>query len=202
MTPQDAITGARDALQDTDPTAYRNSDAELLRYVHDGLQEIAQFKPAAFSDLYPFTCVAGQCEQTVDLDDANTLLDVVSIHDGAGLTPFDRATMDLFRPSWRTDAPGPAQQWAPVESDPLRFYVYPAPLSGQVVDLRVARNPGTYALGDTILYLPESYKPALIDYVIYRAELKDDENVLTQRSAAMYATFLRKIGVSNASGTQ
>lgn len=202
MTPQDAITGARDALQDTDPTAYRNSDTELLRYVHDGLQEIAQFKPSAFSDLYPFTCVAGQCEQTVDLDDANTILDVVSIHEGAGLTPFDRATMDLFRPSWRTDAPGPAQQWAPVESDPLRFYVYPAPLSGQVVDLRVARNPGTYALGDTILYLPESYKPALIDYVIYRAELKDDENVLTQRSAAMYATFLRKIGVSNASGTQ
>jgi hypothetical protein len=202
MTPQEIITDARSILGDTDTAAPRNSDTELLRAVHDGLQEIAQFKPSAFSDLYPFTCVAGVCEQVVDLDDANSLLDVVSIHNGAGLTPFDRATMDMFRPSWRTDAPGPGQQWAPVESDAMRFYVYPAPLSGQVIDLRVARNPGTYGLADQILYLPESYKPALVDYVIYKAELKDDESVLTQRSAAMYMAFLKKIGVPNASGAQ
>lgn len=38
-------------------------------------------------------------------------------------------------------------------------------------------------------------KPALVDYVVYRAESKDDENVMNARAAAFYSAFKSKIGV-------
>lgn len=200
MTPQDIIKQARFITNDAGTSAaiYRQDDPELLTYVNEGLKEAAIIRPELFSTVGDMTCTAGQCEQAITFLDAIQLLDVLCIHGGAALTPFDRATMDQFRPGWRTDPAGPAQNWAPLNGDPLQFFIYPRAPVGQVLDVRYVRNPGTYALGDTISDLPASYLPALADYVVYRAESKDDEHVLSQRAAAHYAAFKSKFGVSNA----
>lgn len=197
MTPQDIITQARYMTLDTDSTVPRQTSAELLGYVNEGLKEAAILRPDLFSTVGDMTCVAGQCEQAITFQDATRLLDVLCIHGGTALTPFDRATMDQFRPGWRTDAAGPAQNWSPLNNDPLQFFIYPKAPAGQVLDVRYVRNPGTYALGDTIGDLPESYAPALASYVVFRAESKDDEHVLSQRAAAQYAVFKSLFGVSN-----
>lgn len=197
MTPQDIINQARHLLQDTDATVPRQTDAELLAYVNEGLQEACLLRPDLFSTVGDMTCIAGQCEQSITFVDAVQVLDVPCIHGSTAVTPFDRATMDQFRPAWRLDAAGPAQNWAPLNGDPLQFFIYPKAPAAQVLDVRYVRNPATYALGDTIFDLPGAYQPALSDYVVYRAESKDDEHVLSQRAAAHYAAFKSKFGAAN-----
>lgn len=198
MTPKDIITRARYITNDAGTSAaiYRQDDAELLGYVNDGLKEAAILRPDLFSAVGDMTCTAGQCEQSITFQDAVQLLDVLCIHGGNSVMPFDRATMDQFRPGWRTDAAGPAQNWSPLNGDPLQFYIYPKAPAGQVLDVRYVRNPLTYSMNDTIGDLPSSYLPALTDYVVYRAESKDDEHVISQRAVAHYAAFKIKFGVT------
>lgn len=196
MTPSTIIATARHLMLDTGTTP-RQSNDELVGYVNEALREVCTLRPDLFSSVGDMTCIAGQCEQAITFLDAVSLLDVLCVHAGQAVTPFDRQTMDQFRPGWRTDAAGPAQNWAPLNGDPLAFFIYPKAPADQVLDVRYVRNPATYALGDVIVDLPDSYAPALADYVVYRAESKDDEHVLSQRAASHYAAFKTKFGVSN-----
>ncbi len=195
FTPQEVINDARRVLNDFDPDSLRDTDADLLRHVNAGIKEIAAHKPEYFSTVGDMVCEAGKCEQSVTFDDAYALLDVLCIHNGSALTQFDRKAMDMFRPTWRNDTAGPAEQWAALEGDLLRFFIHPPAPGGQVLDIRYARNPSEYDLGDVIADLPEVCKPALMDYVIYRAQSKDDAHVLSARAQAHYTAFLNKIGV-------
>lgn len=195
FTPAEVIADARRVLNDTDPVAPRDSDTELLRFVNLGIKEIANHKPELFSTVGDMVCEAGKCEQAITFEDAMQILDVLCIHGGQAITPFDRRSMDLFRPAWRQDAEGPAEQWSPIDGDPLRFFIYPKAPAGQTLDVLFARNPDDYALTDVIADLPEVTKPALVDYVIYRAQSKDDPHVISQRANSHYTAFLNKIGV-------
>ena len=89
MTPQSIITLARDPLNDTDAVTPRASDAELVRAVNAGIKELAIIQPALFTRVHSFTCAAG-AEQTLDYATDIALVNVLSIHNGAGLTPLDR----------------------------------------------------------------------------------------------------------------
>lgn len=196
MTPQDIITVARDVLLDTDAAAYRQSDAELLRYVNDGIREAAIVQPALFSTIADYTCVPDSCEQAITYADGFALLEVLCIHNGTALTPFDMDTMNAFNPSWRADAEGDAKQWCKFANDPFKFYIYPkAPaLTAQILDVRYVRTPAAnYALTDLITDLPDGYKPALADYVVSRASAKDDEFQDNNRSTAFYQSFVAKM---------
>lgn len=194
MTPQDIITDARYVMNDTDSSAYRQSNTELLAYVNDAIKEASGLNPMLFSAIGDMTCTSGQCEQAITFADASMLLDVLSIHEGNALTRFDRMTMDQFNTGWRSDTAEAAQQWAPVENDPLKFWVYPAAPADQVLDVRYVKIPTELALTDTVGDLPASYLPALSAYVCYRAEMKDDEHVLSQRAQAAYQAFRAAFG--------
>lgn len=189
MTPQDIINQARRITNDAGTSAaiYRQDDAELVSYVNEALKEAVVLRPDLFSTVGDMTCMEGQCEQSITFLDALGLLDVLCIHDGRALTPFDRVSMDQFRPGWRNDPAGMAQNWAPLQGDPLQFFIYPKAPAGQVLDIRYVRNPGVYALNDTIGDLPSTYAPALAWGVVAWAESKDDEHVNSQR-----ATFARQ----------
>ena len=189
MTPQSIITLARDPLNDTDAVTPRASDTELVRAVNAGIKELAIIQPALFTRVHSFTCAAG-VEQTLDYATDIALVNVLSIHNGAGLTPFDRAALDAFKPAWRSDAQAAAQQWSPIEGSPLRFLVYPPSANGQSLDVESVRVPAEYALSDSITELPAALEPALARFVIHWCESKDDEHVNSGRSQASYAAFV------------
>lgn len=193
MTPQEIITEARHIVNDTDATAYRQSDDELLTYVNGGLKECAVIQPILFSTIGDMTCTSGQCEQSITFTDAVALLDVLSIHGGAALTPFDMASMNAFNPGWRTDAAAAARQWSRFANDPLKFFVYPKAPVSQVLDVRYVRNPSTYTIGATISDLPSALQTALTDYVVFRAQSKDDEHAVSQRALGHYQAFVAKL---------
>ena len=196
MTPQDIITEARYVLSDTNSTGvgYRQGDTELLGYVNSSLVECAVLRPELFATIGDMTCVVGQCEQSLDYADAIALLEVLSIHQGAALTPFDMAAMTAYNPNWRTDTGAAARQWSRFQNDPLKFFIYPkAPAAAQVLDVRYARNPATFTINATITDVPLALKTALVEYVIYRAESKDDEHVSSGRTTSYYQAFLAKV---------
>lgn len=194
MTPQQVITEARYILNDTDAAAYRQSDTELLGDVNGALREMALLSPTTFSTVAPLVCTPSQCEQAITFTDALMLIEVLCITGSTALTPFDRDRMTSFNPNWRADTPATARQWSKFSNDPLRFFVYPAaPATPQTLDVRYVRNPTTYAIGTTITDVPVSMQPALVDYVVYRAQSKDSEHVLSGRAQAFYQSFLTKI---------
>lgn len=192
MTPAQIITTARYTLNDYRPD-YRQSDDELLAYVNDGLRECVILRPELFSTIGDMTCVADQCEQSLTFDDAVALLEVLCLHTGAAIIPFDLNAMNAFNPNWRADAQGTATQWTKFANDPLRFYIYPKAPPDQIIDVRYVRNPVSVALNDLISDLPVTYQPALVDYVIYRSEMKDSEHVLSQRAVGHQQAFVAKI---------
>jgi len=192
MTPQGIITEARYILNDATAT-YRQSDSELLGYVNSGIREVSALQPMVFASVGDVACVAASVEQAVTFTDAQALIDVMSIHDGNALTVFDWDAMNRFNPGWRTDTAAPARQWARIAGDPLRFFIYPkAPIS-QVLDIMYVRVPVTLALTDTISEVPAAYTTALVDYVVYRADSKDDEHSNSGRAVASYQAFVSKI---------
>ena len=192
MTPQSIITLARDPLNDTDAVTPRASDAELVRAVNAGIKELAIIQPALFTRVHSFTCAAG-AEQTLDYATDIAMVNVLSIHNGAGLTPFDRASLDAFKPAWRSDAQAAAQQWASIEGSTLRFLVYPPSTNGQALDVESVRVPAEYALNDSITELPAAVEPALARFVVHWCESKDDEHVNSGRSAASYQAFVNLV---------
>lgn len=193
MTPAEIISGARIVLNDTDATAYRYSDADLLTYVNDAVKSAATLRSDWFTSIVSVACTAGQCEQTVSVANAHALLDVISITGGSALRPFDFAAMSLFNPAWLTDTAGAATHWTKLPGDALRFFVYPKAPVAQSVSVRYVRVPTEYALGDTITDLPETTMAALIDYVIGMAESRDDEHVISQRATQFLNQFATRI---------
>ena len=193
MTPQDIITSARYTLNDTVAT-YRQSDVELLGYVNDGMKEISSIRPDRFTVIGDHLCTVSQCEQSFSAALAQSVVRVVSIKNGAALTPFDMDTMDNFRPSWRADTPAAATQWTSYPGDPLRFFVYPAaPATPQTLSVLYVKSPTTLLIGDSITEVPVSMQNALIDYVIGRANANDDEHSTSGLAAAEYDAFVAKI---------
>ena len=193
-TPTDIITTARTIYNDADSALYRKADSELLGYINEGLREISALKPELFMTIGDLICTVGAVEQTVTFNDAQALVNVLCIHAGAALTPFDIDTMNAFNPGWRADTAGSAVQWSKYPGDPLRFFIYPkAPAAAQTLDVMYIRNPTTLTLVDAITEIPAGYMPALVDYTVYRAEIADDEFSNNQRATTMYASFVGKI---------
>lgn len=193
MTPLEIINDARFALTDTDPDSPRQSNEELLVYVNDALKECATLAPQLFYTTGDMECVAGQTEQGISFADAQALADIVRVKGGRAVPLGDMKAMSAFNPGWGQDAAGEAVNWFRHEGDPLRFYIYPPAPVGQVLEAKYVRNPLEFALNDTITDLPSAMLPILVNYVIYRAESKDDEHVLSARASAAYQAFLNML---------
>lgn len=193
FTVQEVITSARYAMKDADSGDYRMSDAEGVIYVNDGIAEISIIRPALFKALGDLTCIDGQCDQTVTFTEARELVDVLAIHGGSAVPECDMATLDAFLPSWRTTAAGAAVNWMRKPGDPLRFFIYPKAPADQVLDVMYVKNPTALALSDPIQIVPATMRSALVHYVVWRAEFKDDEHVNSGRAKASYEVFVELV---------
>lgn len=193
MTPQTIITVARDILNDTDADGYRNSNDELVRYVNDGLKAASVLRPDLFYTTGDMPCTDDKTEQAVSFADAQALVDIIRIVDGPVITPIDASALSLFRPGWGSDEAAPAQHWFRHPGDPLRFYLCPKAPADQSIEIKYVRIPATVTLTSEITDIPASFEPAMVDYVVSRAESKDDEHVNSGRATAHYAAFSAKL---------
>jgi len=202
ITAANLLLRIRDTLQDT--TGVRWLDAELLRYMNDAQREIVNLRPDAAADHANVQLATGT-EQAIP-DVGLRLIKVVRNMSAAGgsatgkrvIRIVDREILDSQEPNWHDPTvTGDAAHVAIVkhyvfdEDDPRKYYVYPGVSGNAYVEIVFSRSPTDFAnTSSAVSYLDDIYANAIIDYVLYRAYMKDAEFAgNAQRASSHYQLF-------------
>ncbi len=190
MTPNDILAIARHLINDTDASGYRQSNAELLRYLTGGLALVYAARPEFFRETKTVTCLAGVI-QSLSLNECQAIVNVERIHNGPALTLFDAKTLDQFSPAWRNGTPAAAKQWSPHGDEAAAFLLYPPSNAGQKIDVLCLKKAPVLTEDDLeeVLSVPDWMLEPLASYVAGRSELKDDEHVESGRAVALNNQF-------------
>lgn len=178
-----------------DPDGVRYSDADLLQYANDALDQMAILVPQEFTENIFHFLTAYQHEQELSAATSVAFVGVVNDGVGAPVTQADLSTLDLFDPGWRTriSGAGRPKHWAPVVGRPRVFAVYPiAPLGTTGIWVRHVAKPGEYAAAaDT--GVSERFSDAISDYIVYRACLREDETSDRRLADMALNSFIQKV---------
>src|SRR5882672_10071624 len=118
------LTGVRGVLQDTDVTALRYADADLIDYANDALYEVALRRPDLFSFFGDIPLTAGETFQKLP-SGAIRLMQIVRVKGGRAVKEADPDDFDSFNVNWHLDTADVSQNWMRHPRDPVAFYVYP-----------------------------------------------------------------------------
>ena len=206
LTGANIITRVQDTLQDT--TSVRWSEAELLRYINDAQREIVNFRPEASADHANVQLVAGT-EQTIP-DVGLRLIKVVRNMSTTGGSATGKRAIRLVSsdilnaqdPDWHDPAVTGQSAHSTVvknyifdEDDPRKFYVYPGVSGNAYVEIVFSRAPTDLANTSATIYVDDLYGNAIVDFVLYRAYMKDAEYASnTQRAGQHYQLFAASLG--------
>jgi hypothetical protein len=206
LTGANIITRVQDTLQDT--TSVRWSEAELLRYINDAQREIVNFRPEASADHANVQLVAGT-EQTIP-DVGLRLIKVVRNMSATGSSATGKRTIRLVSsdilnaqdPDWHDpSATGSSAHGTVVknyifdEDDPRKYYVYPGISGNAYVEIVFSRTPTDLSGTSSTIYIDDIYGNAIVDYVLFRAYLKDAEYAAnSQRAGTHYQLFAASLG--------
>lgn len=192
MTPQQVIDEARVIINDDNPLmAERFSDTDLLGYVNQAVKRACVVRPDLFITSEDITPTANQVEQTLD-SSITRIMEVHRVVGGGAIGEVDKETMDRSYPNWTTDTASAPVNWMRHPRNPRKYFLYPRPATGTQISVEYVKVPSDYAVGATI-DLPDSYKTALIDCVVFLAEVVDNEHVMTERAKEFYSSFMQQL---------
>jgi hypothetical protein len=195
-----------------DKTSVHWSVNELVRYLNDGMREIAMLRPEAFSVTEAFPAVAGAA-QTIRSGGIK-LIDVP--HNGTPGAPgvavykCEKRELDNVNSSWLTKSPvAAAVNWAFNETDPKKFWVYPPLIAGSNItitfcdaptDVNEAADYTTFSdLPTTTLPIQIQHANALGDYILFRQYSKDSGDAGNMARAGNHLTlFQNSLGIDKA----
>jgi hypothetical protein len=194
---QQLIDRARLTLNDAAKDRY--PDAEMFAYALDGLREAATFRPDLFSVVVPMSLQAG-VEQIIP-PGAWFLISVERNSNGDEVLEASYDAWHKYSTDWRTHTAGPTEFWMRFPSSkthqPItKFYVYPPAIDNAQLYVVVGQCDLSAQVIGGAVPLPEPYQPALIAYMIFRAETKDDQHVVTARAQTFYEKFVVLLGAA------
>lgn len=202
-----------------DSTNVRWSLEELAQWINDGCRAIVLAKPSATAESRVMELEVGT-HQFVPNSPAPVPLALLDITrnlkttatnprvGGRIVRPTTRKLLDVNDPDWHDSAETAYQaevrQWIYDEMNPLEFYVYPGNDGNGILEIVVSVTPALLAptgsvlelaSWETTIALPDPYSTPLIDYVLYRAQIKDDDGANAQRAMAHYQSFANALGL-------
>lgn len=178
----------------------RWNETELLGWLNDGQLEIALLAPESSTKTVVTQWVAGT-KQSLPADGLR-LISVVRNMGASGSTPgravrvVDRAVLDAQRPNWHTEtASQTALHFTFDKRNPREYYVFPAqPSPAGWAEVVYSATPATVSAGQNIA-VQDVYSNALLNFILYRAYLKDAEYTQNaQRAMTHYEAFLQSLG--------
>lgn len=196
-TVESILNRARVLLIDADGDRWQ--DDELVLWLNEALVDLVVLKPDANAVYETFYTAAGTL-QTLP-SGVQQLLDIPRNLSGERrpLRKVMRHILDAEDPTWHNRTPT-SQPRAYVYDGraPSQFYVYPPAAVDTALEVLVARTPEPVEVGDDVP-LRDEFASALVDYVCYRAYLKDsDATANAQRAATHYEQYRTKLGLSEA----
>ena len=184
-----------------DPGFTRWPKQELLNYCNDAGKAIVLVRPDAHAKHMDFACKAGTA-QTLP-SDALRLIDVVRNVGGGAIRYVPRKLLDDSYPDWHSSVGASSiSAFTYDDRDPTTFFLYPGPAADVKVDAVFSAVPQSKTLAEVedanapaTSDLDEIYINPLIDFIMYRAFLKDAEFAANaNRSQGHYQAFLQQLG--------
>ena len=207
LTETNLLARIRDTLQDT--TSVRWSDAELRRYINDAQREIVNFRPEASAKTANVALVVGT-RQTIPTEGLRLIKITRNMSDASGGATGKRAVrlvnVDILNaqdPDWHDPtATGSSTHGTTVKNyvfdddDPRVFYVYPgASSTSTFLEIVYSKSPTDLTTGSSTIDIDDTYANAIVDFVLYRAYLKDAEYAgNAQRAGTHYQLFQASVG--------
>ena len=202
---QHILSRVRNVLQDN--TSVRWTDGELFDYLSDAQREIANIRPDATATHSNVQLATGT-EQTIPADGLR-LVKVVRNMSGSGtdatgarsIRVVSEDALNSTEPNWHNPTvTGDATHGTEVKhyifdgDDPRVFYVYPGVAGSAYVELVYSKNPTSIGANTDLIQVDDIFANALINYVLYRAYLKDGEFAGNQQRAGnFYAIFSQSL---------
>lgn len=193
MTPSDVIVEVRKLLQDTQ-APYRYSDTDLVGYVNQTLKRMAVLRPTLFTNITSVPLTANSVIQDLPVD-AHRLVQVFYIDNYNSVNEVEREVLERAYPQWVSDPAGIPFNFIRHPRNATKFFLYPRPIANLTATVEYVVEPATYGLGDTILYLKDTYLGVVIDGVMFLASSIDDEHVLSNRAKLFMESFTQALGV-------
>ena len=213
LTGANIITRVQDTLQDT--TSVRWPEAELLRYINDAQREIVNFKPGASSKTANMQLVTGTL-QSLPTEGLRLIKVTRNMSDASGGATGGRAVrivdidiLNTQEPDWNNPSvSGDAAHGTTVkhyvfdDDDPRKFYVYPGVAGNAYVEIVYSKSPTDLSSASSTIDVDDIYGNAIVDFVLYRAYMKDAEYAAnSQRAGQHYQLFTASIGQGGQSQT-
>jgi hypothetical protein len=207
LTGTNIIDRARLTLQDS--SGVRWTDAELLIYINDAQREIVNFRPESTATHSNVQLSTGT-EQTLPsgglrlIKVTRNMSGTASDATGAkSVRIVEEDLLNSIEPDWHDPTvTGSSAHGAVVKNylfdpdDPKKFYVYPGVASGSnaYVELIYSKLPTDLSSVSSTIDIEDTYGNAILNFVLYRAYLKDAEFAGNQqRTATHYQLFIGSI---------
>ncbi|PTW53575.1 hypothetical protein C8N35_11630 [Breoghania corrubedonensis] len=189
--------------------------AELADWLDEGVKSIIKVKPGAHTEQIVLPLARGTSQKVPQDARVVQLIDILCNEpneDGGGgraIRSTARSSLDASEPSWHDPSYVPyrrqVRQYVYDSTLPFDFYVYPGnDGTGRVRAVASTLPPtvsGQVEAGSTNIAayeiphgLPEQYDDVLLDYVLYRANLKDDTAAQPARATLHYQAFSASLG--------
>jgi len=197
-------------LQEITQNGTRWTNEELLGWLNEAYQAVVAMKPDASALNAEMACAAGT-KQTIPAD-GHRLLDVVRntapAAGGLSVMPTTRAALDATRRGWHGETRSVTiEQFVFDDHDPRHFYVYPPAADGAKLEIIYSSVPVPHAKEQATtastesIRLGDSYAPALVDYILFRAYSKDAEHAANLNRAQMHnGAFITALGAESQAG--
>lgn len=171
------ISKAKTLAQDP---GIRTLDEEWLGWLTDGVREVCVIRPSAYAPTASIQLVRGSMQSIPG--DGVLFIDYIRSMGVAGLAAGPAARrvlrhrLDASNPGWHSAAPtAAAQHYVFDESAPKTFYVYPPSDGTTQAEIRYAAIPPVISSLFAVIPVDDIYAAPLIDYLMYRAYMKDTE---------------------------
>jgi hypothetical protein len=194
---QHILSRVRNVLQDN--TSVRWTDGELFDYLSDAQREIANIRPDATATHSNVQLTTGT-EQTIPADGLrlvklvrNVASTSASATGGRSIRVVSEDALNSTEPNWHDPTvTGDATHGTEVKhyifdgDDPRVFYVYPGVSGNAYVEVVYSKNPTSIGSNTDLIQVDDIFANALINFVLYRAYLKDGEFAGNQQRAGSY----------------
>lgn len=182
-----------------DSAGSRWDDAEMLKWLNDGLLETVLHKPTANSKRVTLQLASGTVQSL-----PTSALQLLRIShnkvSSSSIRFIDQDRLDAADPYWRVSSADTrtvdVQHYMYDPIAPKEFHVYPANTGTGQLEATVAETPSNITNMQTIFPLEDVYGPAIVDYLLYRAYSKHSKFAGNeQRAANAYNRYLQQLGV-------
>jgi hypothetical protein len=161
----------------TDVTNVRWPVEELLGWLNEAYLAFVTVKPDCLPKIQEMNSTEGTLQKIPA--DGVRLLEVIKDNGKNIITVVERDVMDAAHRAWEQDVPSLAiDHYVFDEMSPKEFRLAPPAAVGVSVTIRYAYIPEVHLIAgydddSSVIRIGDEYRPALMDYILYRALSKD-----------------------------